>query len=106
MTVLNNNDWKYYVIRFAFGIIALLIPITICLAAITYSNLRSDTKESFVELKQLIETKANQQQLVLTKQSEKLDIVCEKVAKHDTLLQLPYQQRKDFYTAPKWGAEK
>jgi len=93
----NTNDWKYYAIRFAFGIVALLLPITIGLAALTYSNLKEENlkvalshKESFGELKGL-----------LTKQTDKVDDLCKKVDRHDTLLRIPWNQRKEFYTLPK-----
>ena len=98
-----GNDWRYYAIRFAFGIVAILLPITIGLAALTYSNLKADTKEAFTEVKALIETRAQQQQILLTTQANKVDELCRKVGEHDTLLRIPFSQRQEFYRLPKDG---
>ena len=96
-----NSDWRYYAIRFGFGIAGVLLTITLALASATYYNLKTDTKESFAEVKLLIKAEASQQQALLYKQSEKLDEVCKIVETHEFMLKLPFSQRQQIYQLPK-----
>ena len=99
-----DNDWKIWGIRLGFGIIVLLIPITIGLAALSYTNLKSEFKSDVLVIKEMIIKHIDSQAMIASKQDQRFDELCSRVGdqgmilrEHDILLRQPWQQRKDFY---------
>lgn len=108
-----DGDWRIWGIRLGFGIIVLLIPITIGLAALSYSNLKSEFKSDVGVIKEMITKHIDSEVQIATKQDQRFDELCKRVGdqgmlirEHDTLLRLPWGQRKDYYMLPKNSHEK
>ena len=85
-----GGDWKVWAIRLGFGIIAAMLPITLALAALSYSSM----KESFAKDVTRIELAV---QLYSTEHGKKIDQLCQKVQDHDTWLRMPFNQRKELF---------
>ena len=108
-----DNDWKVWGIRLGFGIIVILIPITMALAALSYTNLKSEFKSDVAIIKEMITKHIDSEITIASKQDQKFDELCKRVGdqgmilrEHDTLLRLPWDQRKDYYLLPRYPNEK
>jgi len=104
----DDSDWKIWGIRLGFGIIVLLIPITLGLAALSYTNLKSEFKSDVGSIKEMIVKHLESEMVLANKQEQSFNELCKRVGdqgmvlrEHDTLLRLPWTQRKDFYLLPK-----
>jgi hypothetical protein len=100
-----DQDWKYWAIRLGFGIIAILIPVMLGLVALSYSGLQKDISKLEVALKEHTVAGAE----IALRQEKKFDELCQRVGdqgailrEHDTLLRLPWVQRKEFYQYHKY----
>ena len=99
-----DSDWKIWGIRLGFGIIILLIPITLTLAALSYTNLKSEFKSDVGSIKEMIVKHIDSEVIMANKQDQRFDELCKRVGdqgmvlrEHDILLRQPWQQRKEFY---------
>ena len=100
----SDSDWRIWGIRLGFGIIILLIPITIGLAALSYTNLKSEFKSDVGIIKEMVIKHIESEVAIASKQDQRFDELCKRVGdqgmilrEHDILLRQPYQQRKEFY---------
>lgn len=99
-----DSDWKIWGIRLGFGIIAALLPITIALAALSYTSLKSELKSDVGRIEVAVQKHIDVQAVMASKQDSKFDDLCKRVGdqgvtlkEHDILLRQPWQQRKEFY---------
>jgi hypothetical protein len=105
-----DQDWRYWALRIAYGIVALLVPITIGLAAYSYTSLKTDLSKDISRIESTFTKHLEFEQVLANKQDARFDQLCQKVGEHsavlrehDTLLRLPWIQRKDFYQYPKFS---
>ena len=91
----NNGDgWRRWTNQILF---TLLVLVTSGALGLFINSLKTDINH----LKEINMIGQVQTTAALTKQSAKLDEVCTKVSEHDTLLKLPFDQRKEYYYYPK-----
>jgi hypothetical protein len=95
-----DQDWKYWAIRLGFGTIALLIPVMLGLAALSYTGLQKDISKLEIALKEHTST-GNE---IALRQEKKFDDLCQKVGdqgsvlkEHDILLRQSWPQRQEYY---------
>ena len=107
----SNGDWKVWAIKLGFGLVTVLIPIMLGLAALSYNNLKSEAtlastglRTDLARMEQTLEKHTIIQSQLSEKQDKRFDELCQKVREHgvvlrehDILLRQPWQQRKDYY---------
>ena len=96
----SDGDWKYWAIRLGFGTIMVLLPVTLALVALSYTNL----KDGIGRMEASLDKHTRVQEQVADRQEKKFDELCKRVGdqgvllkEHDILLRQPWQQRKEFY---------
>lgn len=89
-----ENGWRKWTNHILF---TLLILVTSGALGLLINSLKTD----ITHLKEINMIGQTQTSDSLAKQSAKLDDVCTKVSEHDTLLRIPYEQRKEYYHYPK-----
>ena len=81
-----GKDWKSWTNH------VLLLAVCGLLSAVLYFS-----SKDFNRLETSIKEVGSSTSKVLEKYGDKLDTLCSKVEQHDTLLKLPFDQRKEFY---------
>jgi hypothetical protein len=93
----NDGDgWRKWTNQILF---TLLILISSGALGLLITSLKTDISH----LREIQSIGQAQTSNLLTQQSAKLDDVCKRVSEHDTLLRLPFDQRREFYKIPKLG---
>jgi hypothetical protein len=90
----NGEGWRKWTNTILF---ALLIAVSSGALGLLISSVKTDIGH----LREIYSIGQQQNQTLLAQQSIKLDDVCKKVSEHDTLLKIPFEQRREFYRIPK-----
>jgi hypothetical protein len=101
----NGNSWRKWTNHILLTISCALFSGLILLVIWGASSIQKQFSTDTARLEKAIETHSTSTTRAIEMQGLKVDNLCKKVDEHDTLLRIPFDQRKQFYTFPKRMAE-